>query len=253
MDGKIITFINEKGGVGKTSVCFNSAWELAGLGKKILMIDMDGQKANLTFFSGVQRSDSMKTIVDVLKGGVSLESVAVAVKENLDLIPANMAVAELGMDAKISRLRSELKVAKDKYDYIFVDVNPSPGWGHYLSLSVSDYAVVIMLPDIASLEGNSGILESIAEIQETTNTRLKISGILFNRSNDRTNLGKQVQEVAERMAVGAGTKIFDTKIPQAVSLSECVATHIGITDYDPGSRASEAVKGFVEELEREVG
>lgn len=58
MDGKIITFINEKGGVGKTSVCFNSAWELSGLGKKILMIDMDGQKANLTFFSGVQHKDS---------------------------------------------------------------------------------------------------------------------------------------------------------------------------------------------------
>nr|WP_297935748.1 ParA family protein [uncultured Lachnoclostridium sp.] len=253
MEAKVITCINEKGGVGKTSVCFNSAWELASAGKKILMIDMDGQKANLTFFSGVQRSDSMKTIVDVLKGGALLESVAVAVKENLDLIPANMAVAELGMDAKISRFRSELKVAKGKYDYIFVDVNPSPGWGHYLSLSVSDYAVVIMLPDIASLEGNAGILESIAEIQETTNTRLKIAGILFNRSNDRTNLGKQVQEVAERMAVGAGTKIFDTKIPQAVSLSECVAAHIGITEYDPGSRAAEAVKGFVTELEREVG
>jgi chromosome partitioning protein len=253
MEAKVVTFINEKGGVGKTSVCFNSAWELAALGKKVLMIDMDGQKANLTFFSGVQRSDAMKTIVDVLKSCVSLDSVAVNVKENLDLIPANMSVAELGMDAKISRLRSELKAAKDKYDYIFVDVNPSPGWGHYLSLSVSDYVVVIMLPDIASLEGNSGILESIAEIQETTNTKLQIAGILFNRSNDRTNLGKQVQEVAERMSVGAGTKIFDTKIPQAVSLSECVAAHVGITEYDPGSRAAEAVKGFVAELEREVG
>lgn len=253
MKAKVITCINEKGGVGKTSVCFNSAWELASCGKRILMIDMDGQKANLTFFSGVQRSDSMKTIVDVLKGGASLESVVVSVKENLSLVPASMAVAELGMDAKISRLRSELKMAKDKYDYIFIDVNPSPGWGHYLSLSVSDFAVVIMLPDIASLEGNSGILESIAEIQETTNTKLQIAGILFNRSNDRTNLGKQVQEVAERMASSVGTKIFDAKLPQAVSLSECVAAHMGITEYDPGSRAAEAVKDFVAELEREVG
>lgn len=253
MEAKVITFINEKGGVGKTSVCFNSAWELASRGKRILMIDMDGQKANLTFFSGVQRSDSMKTIVDVLKSGTSLNSVTTPVKENLDLVPANMSVSELGMDSKISKFRSELKAAKDKYDYIFIDVNPSPGWGHYLSLSVSDFAVVIMLPDIASLEGNSGILESIAEIQETTNTKLQIAGILFNRSNDRTNLGKQVQEVAERMASSVGTKIFDTKLPQAVSLSECVASHMGITEYDPGSRAAEAVKDFVAELEREVG
>ena len=248
MGAKVITYINEKGGVGKTSVCYNTAWELASQGKKILMIDVDGQKANLTFFSGVPRTDRMKTIVDVLKGGISLEDAAVPVKDNLDIIPANMAVAEIGMDAKIS----ELKMVKDRYDYVFVDVNPSPGWGHYLSLSVSDYAVVIMLPDIASLEGNSGILESISEIQETTNTKLKIAGILFNRSNDRTNLGKQVQDVAERMATGAETTIFETKIPQAVSLSECVASHVGITEYDPGSRAAESVKDFVAELERGV-
>ena len=158
MGAKVITYINEKGGVGKTSVCYNTAWYLARQGKKILMIDVDGQKANLTFFSGVPRTDSMKTIVDVLKGGISLEDAAVPVKDNLDIIPANMAVAEIGMDAKISRFRSELKAVKDKYDYVFVDVNPSPGWGHYLSLSVSDFAVVIMLPDIASLEGNAGIL-----------------------------------------------------------------------------------------------
>ena len=252
MGAKVITYINEKGGVGKTSVCYNTAWELASQGKRILMIDMDGQKANLTFFSGVLRTDRMKTIVDVLKGGISLEDATVAVKENLYIIPANMAVAEIGMDAKISRFRSELKVVKDSYDYVFIDVNPSPGWGHYLSLSVSDFAVVIMLPDIASLEGNSGILESISEIRETTNEKLQIAGILFNRSNDRTNLGKQVQEVAKRMADGAETTIFESKIPQAVSLSECVAAHIGITEYDPGSRAAGSVKDFVAELERGV-
>lgn len=252
MKSKVITYINEKGGVGKTSVCYNTAWELSSQGKKILMIDVDGQKANLTFFSGVPREDNMKTIVDVLKSGVSLVDVAVPVKDNLCIIPANMAVAEIGMDAKISKFRNELKAIKDKYDYVFIDVNPSPGWGHYLSLSVSDYAVVIMLPDIASLEGNSGILESISEIQETTNTKLQIAGILFNRSNDRTNLGRQVQEVAERMAAGAETKIFETKIPQAVSLSECVAAHVGITEYDPGSRAAGAVKDFAAELERGV-
>lgn len=252
MEAKVITYINEKGGVGKTSVCYNTAWELASQGKRLLMIDVDGQKANLTFFSGIQRQDRMKTLVDVLKDGLPLKDATVCVKENLDILPADMKVAGIGMDAKISKLRNELKSVKDKYDYIFIDVNPSPGWGHYLSLSVSDYAVVIMLPDIASLEGNAGILESIEEIQETTNPKLKIVGILFNRNNDRTNLGKQVQEVAERMAKSSDTQIFKTKIPQAVSLSECVAAHIGITEYDPGSKAAEAVKDFVDELKRGV-
>ena len=231
---KTITFINEKGGVGKTSICFNAAWELSSQGKRVLMVDVDGQKANLTFFAGVEREDGMKTLIDVLKCGMPLKEAVKVVKENLDLLPANASVADIGMDSKISRFRNELKGIRDEYDYVFIDVTPSPGWSHYLSLSVSDYAVVIMLPDIASLEGNSGILESIAEIQETTNTKL----------------GRKVQEVADRMAGDAETTLFDTKIPQAVSLSECVAAHQGITDYDPGSKAAEAVKDFVKELER---
>ena len=64
---KIITFINEKGGVGKTSICFNTAWELSNSGKRILMVDVDGQKANLTFLPVIQRSEEMKTVIDVLK------------------------------------------------------------------------------------------------------------------------------------------------------------------------------------------
>lgn len=249
---KIITFINEKGGVGKTSVCFNTAWELSNQGKRILMIDIDGQKANLTFFTGIERTSTMKTLIDVLKGGITLQDAVINIKENLYILPANAAVADIGMDSKISRFRNELKMIKDEYDYVFIDVTPSPGWSHYLSLSVSDYTVVIMLPDIASLEGNSGILESISEIQETTNTKLQITGILFNRNNDRTNIGKQVQEVAGRMATGVETTIFDTKIPQAVSLSECVAVHLGITEYDPGSKAAESIKCFARELEKRI-
>lgn len=249
---KIITFINEKGGVGKTSACFNAAWELSNQGKKILMIDIDGQNANLTFFTGIDRTHEMKTLIDVLKNGVALKDAVTPVKENLDILPANASVAGIGMDSKVSRFRNELKSIKELYDYIFIDVTPSPGWSHYLSLSVSDYAVVVMLPDIASLEGNSGILESIMEIQETNNTKLQIAGILFNRNSDRTNLGRQVQEVAERMAQNAETKVFENKIPQAISLSECVAAHQGVTDYDPGSKAAESIKEFAKELEREI-
>ena len=249
---KIITFINEKGGVGKTSVCFNVAWELSNQKKRILMIDIDGQKANLTFFTGIERTSHMKTLIDVLKGGTALQDAVINIKDNLNILPANATVADIGMDSKISRFRHELALINDEYDYVFIDVTPSPGWSHYLSLSVSDYAVVIMLPDIASLEGNSGILESISEIQETTNMRLKIAGILFNRNNDRTNINKQVQEVAERMAIGANTTIFKTKIPQAVSLSECVAVHLGITEYDSNSKAAESVRSFTKELEKRI-
>lgn len=251
MKAKILTFINEKGGVGKTSVAFNSAWEFANRGRKVLMLDFDGQKANMSFFLGV-KSEGMKTIADVLKSGVDIQDAIFSVKENLDLVPANVSVSDLGMDAKISKLRAALKTIQDQYDYIFIDVNPSPGWAHYLSLSVSDYAVVVMLPDVASLEGNNGIIESIMEIQETTNTKLQIAGIVFNRHDNRPSLTKQVQEVAEIMASNADTILFDTKIPQAVALSECVAMHEGITSYDKSCKAAKAVMDFVDELKERV-
>lgn len=245
---KIVTFINEKGGVGKTSSCFNSAWELASRGKSVLMIDMDGQKANLSFFAGLTYSDDMLTIADVFKSEVSIGETIKRRKENLYLIPADTRVSNLDMTAKVSKFRKAIAEIKDEFDFIFIDVNPTPGWSHYLSLSVSDYAIIVMLPDIASLEANRGILETIEEIQDTTNPALKIMGILFNKNNSRTVLAKQVFDAAEAMAHKMDSKIFDVKIRNAVALSENILSHEGITDYDPKSAAADDIRLLVDEI-----
>lgn len=245
---KIVTFINEKGGVGKTSSCFNSAWELASRGKSVLMIDMDGQKANLSFFAGLTNSDDMLTIADVFKSEVSIGETIKRRKENLYLIPADTRVSNLDMTAKVSKFRKAIAEIKDEFDFIFIDVNPTPGWSHYLSLSVSDYAIIVMLPDIASLEANRGILETIEEIQDTTNPALKIMGILFNKNNSRTVLAKQVFDAAEAMAHKMDSKIFDVKIRNAVALSENILSHEGITDYDPKSAAADDIRLLVDEI-----
>ena len=248
---KIITYINEKGGVGKTSACFNTAWVLASQGKKILMIDMDGQKSNLTFFAGIEKEDSLLTIMDVLKNGRNILEIATEITSNLWIVPADSTASNMGMDIKVTGFRKELERVRQHFDYIFIDVNPTPGWGHYLALSVCDYAVVVMLPDIASLEGNSGILESIEEIQGTTNNKLKIAGFLFNRNN-ATKLSRRVNDIANGMAEIYNTTVFQTKIPQGVSLGECVASHMGVTEYDPSSKPAEAIKEFAAELELKV-
>ena len=247
-----ITFINEKGGVGKTSACFNSAWELSRRGRRILMIDMDGQKANLTFFTGADDGEDMKTMADVFKGDVSIGDTIRNVKESLDIIPADSSMSNLGMEAKVVKFRKSLSEISEGYDYIFIDVNPAPGWSHYLSLSVSDHAVVVMLPDIASLEGNKGILETIEEIKGTTNPNLNILGFLFNKNNNRTVLAKQVTDAAENMAAAAGTTVFETKIRNTVTLSENVIAHIGVTEYAPASPAADDFSDFADELERRL-
>ena len=247
---KIITFINEKGGVGKTSACFNSAWELSSRQKKILMVDMDGQKANLTFFTGADAQiKDMTTMADIFKRDADIHNAIFPIHPNLDLIPANMDMANLGMEAKVVKFRKSLQEVQDRYDYVFIDVNPAPGWSHYLSLSVSDYAIIVMLPDIASLEGNKGILETIEEIQGTNNPSLKILGFLFNKNNNRTVLARQVLDAATDMAEQYGTNLFNVKIRNAVVLSENLITHEGVTDYAPSSLASKDIKALADEIE----
>ena len=246
-----IAFINEKGGIGKSSSCFNTAWALSEK-KKILMIDIDGQRANLTFFCGIKKTDDMDTIFNVLQTGTDIKDVIVPVKKNLDLIPANVNVSDLNQSAKITKLKHAIEEVSDKYDYIFIDVNPTPNWSHVLALSVSDFAVIPMLPDIASLEANKGIAESIEEIQNTTNSNLKVLGLLFNKNTNRTNLSHEVNDIAEKMAKSLNSKVFQTKIRVAVALSENINEHVGITEYAPSSPAAKDFRDFVKELEKEV-
>lgn len=248
---KIITFINEKGGVGKSSVCFNTAWELANQGKNILIMDLDGQKANISFFTGVNKDD-INTIADVFKHDKDINSCIVNVKQNLDIIPANSSVASLDMNAKVSKFRKAISEIHNNYDYIFIDVNPAPSWSHYLSLSVSHFALIVMLPDIASLEGNRGIIDTIDEIQQTINHNLKILGFLFNKFDRRTTLSKQVFDVAKKMASNINTRVFNSRIRQSVLLSENILKHEGITDYRLKSTPKIDYLHFVQEFEEVI-
>lgn len=249
--GKVITFINEKGGIGKTSCCFNTAWELSKK-KKILLIDMDGQRANLTFFCGIKKENGMKTIFHILSDEESINDVKVEVKKNLDLVPANSIVSELSQNLKIIRMLKAIDEVKDDYDFIFIDVNPTPNRSHALSLSVSDFIIIPMLPDVASLEANNGITESVEEILLTSNSNLKVLGILFNKYESRSNMTKQVNNVAEKMAENLKSSVFKTKIRKGVASGENVNAHIGITEYAPSSNVAKDYVEFCKEFLRKV-
>ena len=245
---KIITFINEKGGVGKTSVCFNLAWEIASRGKKILLVDLDGQKANLSFFAGTDKGNTA-SMAEVFKLGTDISSVITNVKENLDIIPASSSVVSLDItSAKVSKFRSALAKVANNYNFIFIDVSPTPSWSHYLSLSVSDFALIILLPDIASLEGNKGILDTIDEVQQTSNSKLKILGFLLNKFNSRASLSEQVMLAAKGIASQLNSRVFKHSINQSVLLSENVIQHKGITEYAPKSLPSKLYFLFADEF-----
>lgn len=245
---RVITCLNEKGGVGKSQITFSLAWELSNQGNKVLMIDMDGQRANLTFMSGVEKDDDMLTMYDILQKNKSPYNAIKEIKENLDIIPANDELSDISQKATLSRANELIKDLKKHYDYIFVDVNPDPDWRHFLTLGgMCDYAIVVMLPDVMCLEANSGVLETLKYVKDA-NSNLKVLGILYNKFETRTNLSKQVQEITKQFADAMNTKVFNTTIRSAVSMAESVGAHMGITSYDSNSAVANDIRNLIEEF-----
>lgn len=252
--GKIITFINEKGGVGKSAICFNVGWCLAEKNNKVLFIDLDGQRANLTYFCGVHKEENLNSLYDVLTGTLDVSSVIRQVnKKDISIIPATDDVVSLTAEnAPILKMKQLIESVRENYDYILIDVNPTPGRSHALALSVTDYILIPMLADVTSLMANMGIFESIEIIKEKVNPNLKVLGFVINRWNWRTRLSNQVTETLEKMADKINGKIFDTKIRNNISLSENVASHIGVTSYAPKSKGAEDIRKLTKEIIKEI-
>lgn len=246
--GIVVSIIIEAGGAGKTNTTLHTAWELAMRGKKVLMIDMDGQSGNLTFFTGVSVSDDSFTMYDVLQRNKSIDSAIIPVRENLDLIPAKMEVLDITQRSTIGRMVDVVNSVRDQYDFIFIDNNPDPTWRHALTLSVTDEVVVLMTGDFKSLEACYALLESV-ESMKPMNPRLHIAGFLFNRFDQRLSIAKDVYAAAGTMSVNAKTKIFDTIIRQDILFTETSAAHRGITELAPKSRGAEDIRSFADELE----
>ena len=251
--GKVIAFINEKGGVGKSSICYNVGWHFAELGKKVLMIDLDGQRANLTFIAGIDKPEGLPTLYDVLTNGLSVKKTVLVVEDNLHIIPATNDVVSLDRNnSRLEDMQTAVRELTPYYDYIFIDVSPTPNRGHALALAASDGVIIPMLPDVTSLEANMGVIESIRLAQQTVNANLKVLGIVFNKYTWRPLLSSQVADKAEQMARALVSKVFRTKIRQTVTMSENVGKHVGVTEYAPKSKCADDIKQLCKEIEEAI-
>lgn len=250
---KTIAFINEKGGVGKSSVCFNTAWHFAEQGKKVLLIDLDGQRANLTYICGIDKQPGIVTMYDALTASVSPKKAVLVVEDNLHIIPATVDVASLTpQNSKLEKMQQVIATLSPYYDLIFIDVSPTPNRGHALALAAADGVIIPMLPDITSLEANMGVIESIRLAQKEINPDLAVYGIVLNKFTLRARLSTQVSETANKMAAALGSKVFATKIRQGVSMSENVGQHTGITTYDPKSKCADDIRNLCNEIEEVI-
>ena len=253
---KVISLVNQKGGVGKTTSSINLAAALGQLGKKTLIIDMDPQ-GNATTGLGYTSNDFDHDIYEGITGRCEITKAIYKTKfKNLSLIPATINLA--GIDVEFIRqmtenpefqrnyqLKNSLEEVKEKYDYIIIDCQPSLGLCTMNALSASDSVIVPVQCEFLSLQGLALLLSSIIEVQQDMNPDLRIEGVLLTLFDGRTNIGLQVIEEVRRFF---NDKVFNTIIPRLVRLAEAPSHGEPINEYDPQSRGAEAYRNLAKEV-----
>lgn len=257
MAAKVIAFLNEKGGVGKSSLCHSVGVELANQGRKVLLVDLDGQRANLSYIAGIDKPKGLATMYDVLVNGLDIKKAVLVAEDELQgalhIIPATADVSSL--DNKNNSLKDMQKCIGDLkpyYDFIFFDISPTPNRGHALAMAAADGLIIPMLADVTSLEANMGVTESVAMIRKEINPELQVYGIVLNKFTWKTLLSREVAKTAEKMASNLGSQVFKTKVRQGVALAENVGKHQGVTIYAPKSKCADDIRALCKEIEEVV-
>lgn len=254
--GKIISLVNQKGGVGKTTTSINLAASLGLLGKKTLLVDLDPQ-GNTTTGVGIEKGGLKASIYDALINNIeSLSSIAKTKFKNLDIIPSSITLAGIDIEfiekqnndptfSKGSQLKRVLYDVKDNYDYILIDCPPSLGILTINALTASDSVLIPVQCEYFALEGIMQLLNTITQARKSLNPNLEIEGVVLTMLDSRTNLGL---EVVENVRGFFRERVYDTIIPRLIRLTEAPSHGKPIANYDPTSRGTEAYINLAKEV-----
>ena len=238
--GKIISFANQKGGVGKTTSCVNLAASLGVLGKKVLIVDLDPQ-GNATSGVGISKKGLKASTKELLNGELTAEEIIRETPyKNLYVIPTSTALAGaefdlLDFDEPDFRMKTALASVKDDFDYILIDCPPSLGMLSRNAFVASDGVVVPMQCEFYALEGLSQLMITINQVKRLYNAELEVTGILITMYNGRLLLSMQV---ISELKKHYGDKLFETKISRNVKLTEAPGFGKPAYYHDKGSRGT---------------
>ena len=255
---QIISVINQKGGVGKTTTVINLAAGLALQEKKVLVIDLDPQ-GNATTGLGLSNLDnSSDAIYGVLNGTKSIVEVIKKTSiKNLDIITSNVDLsgleAETAGDSKRAfilkrELTAYLNDYKGNYDYILIDCPPSLSLLTVMALVSSHSLVVPLQTEFFALEGVTQLMKTIERIKINLNPELKIRGILLTMYDKRNKLSAQVEKEARDYFK---EKVYITIIPRNVRLSEAPSHGMPVLTYDKSCVGSKSYFSFTNEFIKE--
>ena len=252
---QIISVINQKGGVGKTTTVINLAAGLSQLKKKILVIDLDPQ-GNATTGLGLSNAEnSSDTIYGVLNGSREINHVINKTQfDNLDMITSNVDLSGLEVETADdsnrafilkSKLTAYLNTSRGSYDYILIDCPPSLSLLTVMALVSSNSLLVPLQTEFFALEGLTQLMKTIERIKVSLNPELKIRGILLTMYDKRNKLSSQVEKEARDYF---SEKVYSTIIPRNVRLSEAPSHGMPVLIYDKSCPGSKSYFNFTDEF-----
>ena len=247
--GKVISIVNQKGGVGKTTTSINLAAYLSKLGKSVLLIDLDPQ-SNATSGLGVDKN-SDKGVYEVLTGPHSFRDIRVETgHDNFHLAPSTTSLAGanvefVNLDRREFRLYDNLLDIKNDYDYILIDNPPSLGLLTLNGLTAADQILIPVQAEYFALEGLGQLIETINLIKENLKPELDVLGVVLTMYDSRFRLAN---DVLRELYSFFPNKIFRSVIPRSVRLSEAPSHGQSIFHYDSESKGAKAYERLAKEF-----
>lgn len=248
---RVISLVNQKGGVGKTTTTINLGAALAEYGRRVLLVDFDPQGA-LSVGLGINPHELDRTVYNLLmERGVSIDDVLLKTDvPGLDLLPSNidLSAAEVQLVGEVAReqvLRSVLAPVLPGYDIVLIDCQPSLGLLTVNALTASNGVIVPLECEFFALRGVALLMDTIQKVQSRLNPQLELDGILATMYDSRT---LHSREVLARVVEAFGDKVFHTVVSRTVKFPETTVVGTPITSYAPASAGAAAYRQLAREV-----